>query len=36
MTLVDYEQLGLRGMPPLSARHKPDLPGLLLDLERVR
>ncbi len=34
MTLVDYEQLGLRGMPPLSARHKPGLPGLLLDLER--
>ena len=34
MTLIDYEQLGLRGMPPLSARHKPELPGLLLDLER--
>ena len=35
VTLVDYEELGLRGMPPLSARHKPDLPGLLLDLDRV-
>ncbi len=34
MTLIDYDQIGLRGMPPLSARHKPQLPGLLLDLER--
>ena len=33
MTLIDYDEIGLRGMPPLSARHKPELPGLLLDLE---
>ena len=33
MTLIDYDQIGLRGMPPLSARRKPERPGLLLDLE---
>jgi Protein of unknown function (DUF3500) len=35
MTLIDYDHIGLRAMPPLSARHKPALPGLLLDLEEV-